>query len=203
MTSLAIHPNPLIQSLQLAGADWVWTGEALSIFWKTTADTMSLDGWPRFSNPWVWSDVRAAYLARLGANIATNKNSANLSAESLRLDACIALWLSEGSEVLSHRDAPKALSSMYLSRVDATCLDEESALLWAAALTFEMDNIQHPLSTDLRAWRNASPNNMRWVHAYQIVNVFKMDLWLAARHMHRLVHNDTCCEAVSLDGLLA
>lgn len=200
MISIAIHPNPLIQSLQLAGADWLWTGDALLAFWKTTADTMSLAGWPRFSNPWGFSDLRAAYLIRLGANIATE--NAHLSTESFRLDACIALWLSEGYEVLSHRDAPKALSSMYLSRADATCLDEESALLWAAALTFEIENIQHPLSADLRAWRNASPNNMRWFHAHQIVNAFKMDLWPTARHMHRLVQNKACCEAVSLDGLL-
>ena len=199
MTVRAVHPNPLIQALQLAGADWAWPGETLSVFWRTTADTMAMAGWAGYSNPWDWRDVHAAHLRRLGA-----ESIAGISDDpTFRLEACIAVWLRDGHELRQHLGAVKALRDVYLPRLNALSLDEEAALCWAALLDFGVDNTGTPVSRLLAAWMASSPNSMRWVHAHQVVYPFGMELWPTARHMHRIVNNvDVLGEAASLEGLL-
>lgn len=96
MTSRAIQHNPLIQALQLAGADWLWPGEALSVFWRTTTETMTQAGWAGYSNPWQWKDIHAAHLQRLGMPDCDALNGG------FRLEACAAVWLHDKSELLTH-----------------------------------------------------------------------------------------------------
>ena len=192
-----VHPNPLIQALQLAGADWLWPGDTLSLFWRTTTETMSMAGWAGYSNPWQWRDVRAAHLKRLRVEI----NPAE--GEGFRLESCMALWLQDGQELKQHSAAIMALREVYLSRIDPVCLDEESALFWAAMLAFDIANRGTALNAIFLSWRESSPNAMRWLHAHQVVHPFGMELWPTARHMHRIVSNATSAgEATSLEGLL-
>ena len=115
----------------------------------------------------------------------------------------MAVWLCDGQELKTHLGAATALRDVYLPRVDASCLDEEAALLWAAMLGFAIEHPDAPFNGLFAAWRASSPNNMRWVHAHQIVYPFGMELWHTARHMHRIVNNTACAgEAASLEGLL-
>lgn len=195
MPSVCLYPNPLIQSLQLANSQWPWAGEGLTVFWRTTKQTMVLQGWNSWSSQWSWHDVKRAHLLRLGW-LPDNTD------DSIRLEGCIAVWLVDGAELRGHPKAVEALLTMYLPQIEHHCLDEEAALLWAAMLDYERYGTNAELKNALRAWQCASGNQQRWTHAYNVVCDLGLVIGVKASYMHNILHGAACCEIHSIEGLI-
>lgn len=196
MSTVGLYPNPLIQSLQLASSPWEWTGDCLTVFWHTTAQTMVLQGWERCSHPWDWSAVKKAHHLRLGMD-------PRIFNATLRLESCIALWLHDTQELHTHPQAEKALLTVYLPQVDGALLDEEAAILWTAVLVYCRRFPSAPLTGALLAWQALSTNNARWIHAYEVVGSLGLNIGTTALYMHRVIHGLNSCETHSLEGLIS
>lgn len=194
----ALHPNPFIQSLQIAGVEWSWPNGALSTFWRATQETMAQAGWPRHTTPWMWCDVHGAYVAQTNGPA----HLPPFCARGPRLEPCIASWLEASQAVVDEQGSMHALVAFYLSKVDPLAWDMQGAVLWASVLRFCSKNAQNGRAKELGQWCQEQEHAPQWIHAHDVVEPFALPLWEAAACIQRLAMGEHTSESFGIESLV-